>query len=224
MTVVRIALAALCAFLPLALAPAAGLAHGVNVFAWAENDVIHVEASFAGGKAVHHGEVLVRDAGSGELLLTGTTDAQGEFSFPVPAAARAARAGLEILVRAGAGHQDSWPMAATDYLPGEQAAPPQAQGQEQTQDDAQDNTQTPGNVSTPASQAAPPAGTGLTPAQTRALARHVALAVADELAPVKRRLAALENRGHGVTEVAGGIGYLVGLAGIILYCRSRKQG
>jgi len=44
-----------------------------------------------------------------------------------------------------------------------------------------------------------------------------------ELEPVKRMLAELSQSGPGVTEIVGGIGYIIGLFGIVAYMKSRKS-
>ena len=44
-----------------------------------------------------------------------------------------------------------------------------------------------------------------------------------ELEPVKRMLASLSQKGPGVTEIIGGIGYILGLFGIMAYMKSRKK-
>ncbi|MEF2144270.1 MAG: hypothetical protein V3573_02390 [Desulfovibrionaceae bacterium] len=48
-------------------------------------------------------------------------------------------------------------------------------------------------------------------------------AVAKRLAPVNRSLAMLEDKGLGPTEIAGGIGYIVGLGGLLAYAASKKK-
>jgi len=48
-------------------------------------------------------------------------------------------------------------------------------------------------------------------------------ALKERLKPIERRLAAMEKeRGPGITEVLGGIGYIIGLMGIVLYFKSRR--
>lgn len=45
-----------------------------------------------------------------------------------------------------------------------------------------------------------------------------------ELAPIRRDLAALQHAGPGVTEIIGGIGYIVGIAGLASYIMRRRKG
>ena len=92
-------------------------AHRVNVFAWVEGDVIHVEGKFSGGKKVKAGKITVMDP-QGVELLSGRTNDQGKFSFKVPK-----RTDLRIVLIAGQGHQGEWTLRADEMqeLPLEKA-------------------------------------------------------------------------------------------------------
>src|SRR5210317_411781 len=78
------------------------LAHRVNVFAWAEGDIVYVECKFSGGKKITGGSIIVSDP-SGVELLTGRTNDQGEFSFKRPQPTE-----LKIILQAGMGHRAEW--------------------------------------------------------------------------------------------------------------------
>ncbi len=73
--------AALMTLMLLVAAPA--LAHKVNIFAYAEDGKVYCESYFPDGKKVQNGTVEVRNS-KGEILLTGKTDTQGNFSFKAP--------------------------------------------------------------------------------------------------------------------------------------------
>jgi len=45
----------------------------------------------------------------------------------------------------------------------------------------------------------------------------------EKLRPLQKRLAAYEKRGPGITEIFGGIGYIIGLMGVALYFSHRKK-
>jgi hypothetical protein len=83
-------------------------AHRVNLFAWVEGDTVYVESKFSGGKKVNAGRITVMDA-EGVELLTGTTDAQGEFSFKIPE-----KTDLKIVLSAGEGHRAEWTVSAAE--------------------------------------------------------------------------------------------------------------
>lgn len=78
-------------------------AHKVYVFAWAEKGMVFTESSFS-DKKVRGGSIKVLDD-SGRVVVSGTTDNEGNFSFPVPADIQS---GLEIRLDASMGHQAVW--------------------------------------------------------------------------------------------------------------------
>ena len=99
----RISIVILCCLGLLPMMVGSASAHRVNVFAWVEGDMIHVEGKFSGGKKVKAGKISVMDP-QGVELLSGRTDDQGKFSFKIPK-----RTDLRIVLIAGQGHQESGP-------------------------------------------------------------------------------------------------------------------
>lgn len=198
------------------LAPAGALAHRVNIFAWPEGDNILVECGFSRSSPVRNGLVTVYDAADGRELLQGRTDARGRFAFAVPDAVRQGH-GLRIRVDAGEGHVNDWTLEASEISG---AAAPSAE---------------PGQAGAPgAAAAASPAvaGTGAAPAlpaaggcpvtapEVRAI---VTEALNTGLAPLRRELAALSAPGPGVRDIIGGLGWIMGLAGIACYALARRR-
>ncbi|MDJ0985538.1 MAG: hypothetical protein QNJ26_08330 [Desulfobacterales bacterium] len=88
--------------------PAPGTAHRVNLFAWIEGDMIHVESKFSGGRHVNAGKITVFDS-EGRELLSGMTNETGEFSFKIPK-----KTDLKIIIDAGEGHRAEWTISAAD--------------------------------------------------------------------------------------------------------------
>lgn len=182
------------------------LAHRLNVFAYVEGDIIHVEARFQRAEPARISSVEVRNAVSGRVYLTGETDAEGRFSFAIPAPARRDRAKLDILVRAGEGHQNHWMLAAAEYLPPLPAASAPTRRQPTVQAEVK---------STPQPQAVAPAcppPADLTPLVESAVERKIA--------PLRQML--LDSQEPGLREIVGGIGYLVGIAGLLAYVRAGR--
>jgi nickel transport protein len=70
----------LIAFLFLLL-PLSAFAHKISAFVDFEGDKVTVMSYFSDGAPVKGGKVEVYDKKTGELLLTGKTDENGEFSF-----------------------------------------------------------------------------------------------------------------------------------------------
>ena len=81
------------------LSAALVFAHKVNIFAWADNGTINTESYFPDGKVIQNATISVFDSKQ-KLLLTGKTDSQGMFSFPVPK-----RDDLTIVLDASMGHR-----------------------------------------------------------------------------------------------------------------------
>lgn len=175
------------------------LAHKVGVFAYVEDGRIKGEGYFAGGDKAVNCAVEVLDA-SGRTLASAQTDAQGGFSLPLPAAAPP----LTIVVQAGQGHRGDYTLTAADL--GASGA---------GEDQAATTVQEP---AAKAEAAAPVAGVG--PAE---LERVINQALDRKLAPLTAQVAKLAGeRGVGLAEVIGGIGYILGLLGLAAYIKARK--
>ncbi len=173
-------------------------AHKMRVFAWEEQDDIACEARFSGGRPARNVKVEVSDQRSGAILLTGETDDDGNFRFPTPID----HGGLLIVVAGSDGHQASWQLAAA---PVAAASPLPATDQARLTTTPLDNSTPPVVVS------------------EERLQRLISEAVAAELAPIKRALAENAESSPNLQDILGGIGYLLGLAGIIAYGRAQKK-
>lgn len=182
-------------------------AHRLNVFAWLNNDKIVVQCNFGSRRPAQNGNVKVMDSVTHKELLTGQTNASGEFVFPAPEVVREGH-GLIIQVDAGQGHMGEWKMepselyAAASLAAGLEAARLQTNGQDGPEaEPAQINLPTSGDISD---------------ARLRSI-------IAESLAPINESLAKLSNREPGVAEIIGGLGWIMGLAGIALYFLSRRK-
>lgn len=183
------------------------LAHRVNVFAFVQGGEIVVESWYSKSKKVRHGNIEVQNAQSGETLLTGMTDEQGLWRFPIPEQARSSGAGLRILLQAGEGHQNEWTVQASEFLdtPRPAESLPAAQ---------------PGGAAAASSRT----DEALLPALTRSDVEEVVAAVLDaKLAPIKRELLEQNQGGPGMREIFGGIGWIFGLVGVAAYFKSRPR-
>ena len=205
---------------------ASALAHRVNIFAWTEGDQVVAECGFNGGSKVKQGQVVVFDAATGAKLVEGLTDDQGVYRFPLSAANKGH--GLRIVIKAGEGHQNEWTMEAAELAAVQPAAPASAAS----------SAPAAAVGSAVAVGAAPAAtsGTQATPVQKaeKASAQPAANISAAELqsivntaldvklGPIRRELAEMRVARPGFSEIFGGIGWLVGLAGIALYFKGRR--
>lgn len=179
------------------------LAHQVRIFAYAEGGFIVGETAFSGGRVPKNAEIIVRDAAGSGILATCRTDGNGRFRFAVPEAARRDRLDLRIVVNGGEGHRGEWLLTADEYLAAGKSGAVNSGGRE---------------GATVVDGRSGPAG--FLPGEER-LRRIVEEAVDKKLGPVKEMLARNRNREAGFRDILGGIGYLVGIAGIIAYFRAR---
>ena len=202
-------------------------AHRVNIFAFVDGGEIQAECAFSRGSPVLHGKITVLDATNNAVLLQGLTDAQGLFRAPLPQGARAAGHDLIVRINAGEGHQNEWRIAGAD-LADAALAPDLAGGNAGA---APDSKAAPDSVAAPLSpppQAAaisPPAAPGQAGPQLtlspQELEQLLSAALEQKLAPIRHMLAEQYNAGPSLRDIIGGLGWLMGLAGLAAYFKSR---
>ena len=211
-------------------------AHRVNLFAYVDGGRIVTESWFSKSSRVREGLIEVFDAATGERLLSGTTDDQGNFAFDIPPAARQRKADLRITLKAGEGHGNETMVKAEEYLNSPAAIAP-ASPAATAAPDAPAASAAGDAVSAASSPAAPvtsgiPDATG-TPVPPQAAAPApvspdpALLAAMDrmldaKLAPVKSMLAESLDPAPSMTEILGGVGWIFGLMGVAAYFKSRK--
>lgn len=183
----------------LLLTPAGALAHRLNVFAWPEAGQIIVSCNFGSKRPAAGAEVKIYGAGGRALLAEGLTNERGEFAFPLP---KDSRGGLEIEAYAGQGHKGEWKIEAYELSASSAPSPPEA----------------------PPAYGPRPAKPEPAAARSDGVSKEELQAIISEaLAPLRRELAELRSGRPGVTEIVGGIGWILGLAGIALYFTSSKK-
>ena len=173
------------------------LAHKVYLFAWVEGDTVYTDSYFPGKKKVKNGPIKVFDP-AGKQLLEGKTDENGQFSFKIPQ-----RTDLRIVLEATMGHKTEYLLKAEE-ISGIAVKPDTEKEVDKLQD-------------------SPPLGSVQT-TDMEQIRIVVEKAIDERLRPIERMLAKLqEERGPGLTEIIGGIGYIFGLMGIALYFNSRRK-
>ena len=187
----------------LILVPALARAHKVTVFAWVEGDRVYTESKFSGGRVAKDARIEVYNA-AGEKLLEGRTDDEGKFAFKPPRPED-----LQIVLIAGAGHRNEWRLSAEEFTDaGAAAASSPAASVVETA------------PSQSGSLESPPSGTiTLSPGEFQALIEQ---ALDRKLAPIMHRLVALDQ-GPSLSDIIGGIGYIIGLVGLAAYFNSRRK-
>ena len=181
------------------LAPGAAIAHKASVYAFSEEGRIYIEGYFFDGAPCKECPVEVRADLGGSVLLEGSTDEQGHLEFAAPEAYP-----LYLKMAAGQGH------AASFVLEGQQGAMAEIDVIESTGN-------SPGEI-----QEERPRGLGDCSGDMEAL---VDAAVKARMAPLRAEISRLRAASErpGITEIIGGIGYIIGLAGIWLYFRKKNK-
>lgn len=174
----------------LLLLPCMVQAHKIHVFAWVSGDTVTVESGFSGNRPLINGSVTIQDNKSKNILLEGTGDKKGVFTFSIPAIARKEKMDLLVIVTGSEGHQSQWLIPADEYL----------------------SPQIP--VNTPAQSP----GT----LDNNELKQMIQELLSQELAPIKRSLAEARDKKPGFRDIMGGIGYLLGLAGLVAWLKNRR--
>jgi len=218
--------------LALLAAPNQAFAHKVNIFAYVDGNHIVADCFFSKSDKVNHGVVNVMDAQTGAVLATGTTDEKGALTIPVPPQAIATGHDLKLVLKAGEGHQGDIMIHASEFAALKTSAPAKAAGAapaKTAKAEAKPMSAAKGEAKTDAKAApgAPSAASSTATIDEAALTRIVTQAVdqsmESKLAPVKRMLLESAEKGASPTEVAGGIGYIVGLFGIMAFAASRRK-
>ncbi|MDB4444452.1 hypothetical protein N9174_03850 [bacterium] len=175
-------------------------AHRVYIFAWVEENTVFTESYFGGKKKAIGGVIRVFNVVSGVQLLEGKTNEKGEFSFKMPK-----KTDLRIVLEATMGHRAEY-ILKLDEMNEENVAPEAIQ---------------PGELKALQHEGKEPAGNREDLERIRAV---VEKALDARLQPLTRALAKIqEEKGPGLTEIIGGIGYIFGLMGVILYFKSKKR-
>jgi len=182
------------------LFPSPVSAHRVNVFAYVEDGRVYVEGYFMDGRGAGNSEVQVFDAHSGERLLTLRTDRDGKASFNIPK-----KTPLRIVLNAGTGHVNDYLLKMEEI----DTATDDSKEKEEAFIERED-----GDI---IHQRDEPCSKDITMIIDRELQKR--------LRPIQEMLIRIEKSSTrpGITEIMGGIGYIVGIAGILMYFKSRKR-
>lgn len=173
-------------------------AHKVFVYAWVEGDRVYTESYFSAGNKVKNGLVQVFDS-KGKKLLEGHTNEKGEFSFRPPV-----KDDLRIVLIATMGHRGEFLLKA-DELGIESSAKdtvPKKETKEATKETSTDTAE----------------------ADVKQIKKIFEEVLDTRLQPIAHAIAKLrEEKGPGITEIVGGIGYIFGLMGILLFALDRRK-
>jgi nickel transport protein len=183
----------------LPLISATAQAHQLKVFATVEGMQVVGSVYFAGGGAAPEANVLVTDD-AGEVLARLEPDEEGHFRYQADAATV-----HRVIAETADGHRSEWRLSADDFSAGLAVMKAATDRSDDAQPLASDPT---GQRQAAASR--------LDAEQLAALD----LALARQIRPLREELMATRDALR-LQDILGGIGYILGLAGLALWWRCR---
>jgi nickel transport protein len=174
------------------------------VFAYASGGDICTESYFSRTDRVIGGTIIMKSA-DGTEIERATTKVDGSYCFPNPTQT----GDLTFEVLAGEGHRGDFTLYEADR-------PVLAPIPSDTQTDNSANTGT-----SPASGTVPGAVSGTTDQQIRQIVRDELTA---QISPLVRKISEItDDKTPGIREIVGGLGWIVGIGGLIFWVRRRKE-
>ncbi len=186
--------------------PSISQAHKIKLFASAEGDTISGYVYFPGGGRAKNAKVQVF-APDGRLLVETKTDEKGNFNFQAKF-----RCDHKIVLDTGDGHRAVFVVGA-DELPETLPLLPTA-GQAKVKETKKEKTNLE-NVKSPSSKKE-------LNVSAQEVGRIVEKVVARHIRPLQEQIDSYESKVR-LHDILGGIGYLFGLMGIVMYIRNRKK-
>jgi len=190
-------------------------AHKVNIFAYAQDGKVHAEGYFVDGSKCKNSLISIIDDKTGEKLIEGRTDDNGQYSFDIPRVAS-----LKLILYAGTGHQNEYILSEEEIRGAMPAAKKKTEKQpEQKKRGASEpkpiKSEQPAGVQTAMNP----------PTSSEDLEVVIGKVVDNKLQPVMRILVKLQEQSKkpGLTEILGGIGYIIGILGIIAYFKGKSR-
>jgi nickel transport protein len=172
-------------------------AHKVNVFAYIEGDKVYSESYFNDGKKCVDSKIEVFD-NQGNKLLEGLTDKEGEFSFEVPSE----DGDLKIVLTASMGHRAEYLIRADEL------------------GDIKGLIEE--KIEEPVSAVSPE----ISSLDLKEIQSLIEDTLDEKLEPIIREMREIKKSQEdriSPTEIIGGIGYIIGIFGVIAYFLSRKR-
>jgi len=217
-TVRTLLLSAYCLLLSIYLLPTVAYAHKVSIYAYAEDGMVFAEGYFSDGTRTRNSLIEVFDAKTGEKLLEGKTDNEGKFSFNIPFNIPKATS-LKLVLHASMGHRNDYTLSAKEV---KEAMGIRESGVRSQESEVRKQTE---ERSSRLSKSATPMtiASGVSSAEIETIVERI---MDRKLQPVITILLKLKENSEkpGLTEILGGIGYIIGLMGIAMYFKSRRKG
>jgi len=192
--------------------PSRALGHKVNVFAYADAEKVYTESYFNDGSPCKDSLIQVYDSAGAELL-SGKTDEKGTLSFGIPK-----RTDLRIVLTASMGHKAEYLLPVSE-LPGTGAAGAEGDVPSPVTDDTSKTEEIADQNSEGVSGELP---TTITLDHIRSVVEEaVERSIERRMVPLIHSMARSRTGRVPLTDIIGGIGYIFGIMGIILYFKKR---
>ena len=175
-------------------------AHKVNIFAYVEGDKVYTESYFSDGKKCIDSKIEVFD-NRGNKFLEGLTDKEGEFSFEIPSK-DVIDGDLKVVLTASMGHRAEYSVSA-DELRGAV-----------------------GLIKEETEEPIPAVSPEIYSLDLKQIQSLIEDALDKKLEPIIREMREIKKSQEdkiSPTEIIGGIGYIIGIFGIVAYFLSRKR-
>jgi len=187
-------------FLIIVMMDVSVFAHKVNIFAYVEGEKIYTESYFNDGKKCINSKIEVFD-NRGNILLEGLTDQEGMFSFETPSE-EVIDGDLKIVLTASMGHRAEYSISA-DEIRGF-AGLIKEENEESL------------SIVVPETSSV----------DVKEIQSIIEDTLDEKLKPIMREIKEIKKSQEdkiSPNEIIGGIGYIIGIFGIIAYFLSRKR-
>src|SRR5665648_203931 len=181
-------------FLIIIMINISAFAHKVNIFAYVEGDKVYTESYFNDGKKCVDSKIEAFD-NQGNKLLEGLTDGEGMFSFEIPPG----DGDLKLVLTASMGHRAEYIIRADEL------------------GDIKGLIEE--NIEEPVSAVSPESSS----VDLKEIQSIIEETLDEKLKPVMREIKNSQENKISPTEIIGGIGYIIGIFGIVAYFLSRKK-
>ncbi len=192
------------AFLLLFFIPLSVYSHGIKIAARVDNGNLVVESSLAGHRLVPGSSVAVKNAQTKNTIISGKVDKQGAYKIELSSNLLNNPTDLLITVSDTFGHHAKTVIKQGTY----------SSQQSKPQDELLDHH------SHPALH--PSTDQAIEQYSKEELKQMIAAVLEQKLSPLRGQIAELGKDKNSFQDIIGGIGYLVGLAGLGAWMKSRK--
>jgi len=175
-------------------------AHKVNIFAYVGGDKVYTESYFNDGKKCIDSKIEVFD-NQGNKLVEGLTDEEGMFSFEIPSE-DVIDGDLKVVLTASMGHRAEYTILADELG--------------DTVVSIEEKLEEPMSVASPETILV----------DLKEIQLIIEDTLDEKLKPIIREMREIKKFQEdriSTTEIIGGIGYIIGIFGIIAYFLSRKR-